>query len=336
MSLPFVESQRSILQSRNFFLFSFSRLPLVFIVGGWNLSRHDMSVKQFYRWLDIMEGDKRWFCAHIELRRITLRGLGLVRYGLDTCEGPAISRNSAQLLEPGVYAPYLGNEPFEDSIGADVPPHTFAKFVRDAAAVVKRGHGDFNEESKLSKSTIAEVRARDGNVCCITGRRDLPTRVVWLFLPALANTVYPNRDAGKRDIKKAYNTIDNAVTLCQALVEPFMENKFSVDIDDNKRIVTFADLTAYPNAPSLPNELPSLPVGAAQYWRANFKRTLMVHFYGGDIAFEKPEPGLNPDDLFEEVAEWGYDPKHPKWETPIGKAVLAEYEEQRASLEGRS
>ncbi|KAK7007775.1 hypothetical protein R3P38DRAFT_3026172 [Favolaschia claudopus] len=335
MSHQFVESQRSIAQCRNFFLFSFSRLPLVFIVGGWNLSRHNMSVKQFYRWLDIMEGDKRYFSPHIELRRITLRGLGLVRYGLDTCEDSTISRNSTQLLEPGVYGPYIGNQPFGDSIGADVPPHTFAKFVRDAATVAKRGHGDFNEESKLSESTIAEVRARDGNVCCITGRNDLPTRVVWLFLPALADTLYPNRE-DQRGINKMFNTIDNAVTLCQALVEPFMENMFSVDIDDNKRIVTFADLTSYPNAPSLPTELPSLPAGAEQYWRANFKRTLMVHFYGGDIAFEKSEPGLNPDDLFEEVAEWGYDPKHPKWETPIGKAVLTEYEEQRASLEGRS
>ncbi|KAK7040422.1 hypothetical protein R3P38DRAFT_2894372 [Favolaschia claudopus] len=335
MSLPFVESQRLISQDRNFFLFSFSRLPLVFIVGGWDLSRHNMSVKQFYRWLDTIEGDKRSFSPDIELREITLRGLGLVRYGLDTCEGPTISRNSTQLLEPGVYGPYLGNEPFDEPIGADVPPHTFAKFERDAAAVVERGHGDFNEESKMSESTMAEVRARDGNVCCITGRNDLPTRVVWLFLPALADTLYRNRD-NQRGINKTYNTIDNAVTLCQALVEPFMENIFSVDIDDNKRIVTFADLTAYPNAPSLPTELPFLPAGAAPYWRANFKRTLMVHFYGGDVAFEKPEPGLNPEDLFEEVAEWGYDPKHPKWETPIGKAVLADYEEQRASLEGRS
>ncbi|KAK6984910.1 hypothetical protein R3P38DRAFT_3102186 [Favolaschia claudopus] len=334
MSLPFVESQRSISQGRNFFLFSFSRLPLVFIVGGWNLSRHSMSVKQFYRWLDIMEGDKRYFSSHIELRKINLRGLGLLRYGLESCECSTISRNSTESLEPGVYGAYLGNQPFEEPIGADVPPHTFAKFVRDAAAVVKRGYGDFNEESKMSKSTIAEVRARDGNVCCITGRRDLPTRVVWLFLPALADTLYPNRE-DQRGINKRFNTIDNAVTLCQALVEPFMENKFSVDIDDNKRIVTFADLTAYPNAPSLPNELPFLPAGAEQYWRANFKRTLMVHFYGGDIAFEKPEPGLNPEELFEEVAEWGYDPTHSRWETPVGKAVLAEYEEQRASLEGR-
>ncbi|KAK7017147.1 hypothetical protein R3P38DRAFT_3201518 [Favolaschia claudopus] len=132
---------------------------------------------------------------------------------------------------------------------------------------------------KGGSSTIAEVRARDGNVCCLTGRSDLPTRVVWLFLPALANTLYPRGDAGKGDVKEAYNTTHNAVTLREALVQPFKENMFSVDIDDKNRI------------------LPSVPADAEKYWRANFKRTLMVHLYGGDIAFEKPEPDLNPDDL---------------------------------------
>ncbi|KAJ6562561.1 hypothetical protein B0H19DRAFT_1260128 [Mycena capillaripes] len=170
---------------------------------------------------------------------------------------------------------------------------------------------------------MAAASLRDRGVCCFTGRKDLPTRVMWIIPPAVGDELYP-RELEKN--KEAFRTVDNALTLCTALAGAFNQNLLSVDVEDASRIVTFQEL---PSAPPLLSHLSSEP-GAGRFWHLNFKWTLQVHFVGGDVSFEPQDP--SPEALMDELVEEEADLTNAKWHSGVGAEVLAEYMEQRMSV----
>ncbi|KAK7014044.1 hypothetical protein R3P38DRAFT_3004594 [Favolaschia claudopus] len=319
-------SQRSIEQQRNFHLFSFSNWPLILIAGGWNLSRHNISVKTFYRWLDITEADNADYCDNKpELRKINIKSVGLVRYGLKSVCGPSLSRDSMEILEPGLYGPYLdsGDKPFGYQLGTDNPAHSFAYVER---GLEREKNKKLLEHCKMSSAVVEAVRARDQGVCFVTGRTGIPTTEVWIFLPVLAIVLHPI-ETPKKDFE-AFRVEANVITLGEDLVQPFKENMFSVDIHDRSRIITFVDI---PNAPALPSHLPFPPDGSSlEFWGLSFKRTLGIYFHGGDIAHDRYEPGCSPEQLMSDVADWGYNSEDDVWKTVAGAAELAELERREA------
>ncbi|KAJ6484173.1 hypothetical protein C8R45DRAFT_1075399 [Mycena sanguinolenta] len=76
-------------------------------------------------------------------------------------------------------------------------------------------------QNEVPEHVIDAVTARDGGVCCVTGRTDLPTTVMWLFppsrsLPYLVGSPWDDFDT--ENPHEAYRTVDNAITLCNPLI----------------------------------------------------------------------------------------------------------------------
>ncbi|KAJ6520246.1 hypothetical protein C8R45DRAFT_1086127 [Mycena sanguinolenta] len=288
-----------------------------------------MSIRTFYRWLGIMMDDiypDR--NLDFQLREISLKRFEILSYVLDSVKSPMLAYDSVELLPPGVYGPFNGDKPFRGPIGHVHAPGTFREIERD---ILERGGEtaiEMTRENEMPQAVIDAVTARDGGVCCVTGRADLPASVIWVFPPSLADMSYPSRDSGDEDLFKAYRNVDNAITLCNMLVEPFMDNMVSVDTEDNNRIITFLDLPIrVPDAPPLPSHLPR---PASLYWYYHFKWTLRAHFVGGDVSSDEVDP--HPNTLMEELVEHYADIRDAKWQSGIGAEVLAEFLQQSKCL----
>ncbi|KAJ7851960.1 hypothetical protein B0H14DRAFT_2760869 [Mycena olivaceomarginata] len=290
-----------------------------------------MTIQTFYRWLDIMDDDYRDRNSKFQLRKINLSRYGVLCYGVDSVEGPTLPRDSVELLQPGVYGPFIDDQPYRGKVANRFEPCSFRGIEQGAGKTGEDVGRDLNRENKMSQSVIDAVTMRDGGVCCVTGRADLPTSVIWAFPPSLAYMSYQQRDAGKEGLYEAYRTVDNAVTLCDPLIEPFMENMFSVDIEDNHHIITFLDFpTRVPAAPSLPSHLPRHSLETDAFWYLHFKWTLRVHFVGGDVSFEPQDP--HPDEFMDELIDDCADLQDAKWQSGVGAEVLAEFMQQTINI----
>ncbi|KAJ7738073.1 hypothetical protein DFH07DRAFT_841397 [Mycena maculata] len=320
MSYPFVLSQRSIFQGRDMFLFCLLEYPIAIMGGGWNLKHNGMTIKTFYRWLDIIDdhyGDR----PNFELRKINLKRVDLLRYVVDDTtpvDGPPLPRDSVDPLLPGVYGPFLGDRPYMGQVGHRDRRSTFLEREMQA----QNGVPGLPAEpfvllhNEMSQDIVDAATRRDQGVCCITGRA--ATRIVWVIPP------YLGCELDQQSGTLSFQTVENTITLCTELTGPFAENIFSVDVEDDSRIVTFQ---------SLPKALPLLPrprLGAvARFWNLHFKWTLDVHFTGGDVSLEPPDP--HPVLLMEELAEGDVDLTEPKWQSGAGAEVLEEYMMRQAS-----
>ncbi|KAJ6605948.1 hypothetical protein B0H10DRAFT_586481 [Mycena sp. CBHHK59/15] len=179
------------------------------------------------------------------------------------------------------------------------------------------------KSSSMPQPTVVDAATdRDRGVCCLTGRADLPARIIWAFPPTLAYESYIERDWTEDGLHETYRTVDNAFTLRVALIEPFTQNMFSVDVKDHSRVVAFQDL---PSAPPLPSHLPR-PSVSDFFWHLHFKRTLGIHILGGDPSTELENTAY---DLMDEFAEDVADLNEPKWHSGVGAEVLEEWLKQR-------
>ncbi|KAF7366901.1 hypothetical protein MSAN_00948800 [Mycena sanguinolenta] len=330
MSYPFLLSQRSISQQRDMFLFCFEEYPIVLMGGGWNLKHHHMTIKTFYRWLDIIDDHHRDRNINFQLQKINLKRFDVLRYIVDSSEGPLLPRDSEELLEPGVYGPFLDGQPYRGQVGDRYCLDTLRTFERGAGCLGEDTGVDLNHHNKMPQAIIDAVTQRDSGVCCVTGRADLPASIIWVFPPSMAYESYQVRDGSKQGLHEVYRCLENAITLCDALVEPYMENMFSIDMEDSGRIITFVDLCMkIPSAPSLPSHLPHHSA-SHMFWQLHFKLTLGVHFLGGDIEFEEHNP--NPQELMDELVEEEANFQDSKWQSGVGAEVLAEFLDQRMCI----
>ncbi|KAJ6629058.1 hypothetical protein B0H10DRAFT_2184471 [Mycena sp. CBHHK59/15] len=311
------------------FFFSFHQPPLALMCGGWNLSRHRMTIGTFYRWLDIVDDHYRDPNPQIQLRKVELTRFAVLRYLANpVLEEPLLPRTSQELLQPGAYAPFLNGEPYTGLTGNLFHRTTFQEredlFERQA---VSHQEPSMNLHNEMPQVIIDAVTRRDQGVCCVTNRADLPTRIIWAFPPSLAYESYPDRDVDVKGLHEAYKTVENAITLSEALIEPFAQNMFSVDVNEGRRsIITFQDI---PGPQTLPSQLPRDSV-SDRFWHLNFKWALSVHFLGGDPSMDWDQTAS---DLMEEIVEGGADLTEEKWCSPIGAEVVAEYMEDIFALE---
>ncbi|KAJ7920953.1 hypothetical protein B0H13DRAFT_1985914, partial [Mycena leptocephala] len=234
------------------------------------------------------------------LRRINLTRLDVLRYVVDTADGPFLPRDSTELLSPGVYGPFLDGQPYSGRVGNLFHRTTFQERERQALlecpGMPSQDHS-INVHNEMPQVIIDAAIQRDGGVCCVTGRVDLPVSIIWVFPPSLAYEVpsfktmactsdpvrgqsYQQRDSSKEGLHELYRTVENAITLCTELTGPFTENMFSVDFEDNNRIVTFVDL---------------------------------------------PQEDPDPNDLMDELVEDRADLNDPKWHSGVGVEVWEEF-----------
>ncbi|KAJ7866875.1 hypothetical protein B0H13DRAFT_1897861 [Mycena leptocephala] len=69
----------------------------------------------------------------------------------------------------------------------------------------RHGSESTRSQNKMLQDVIDAVTTRDGGVCCVTGRADLPTSVIWVFPPSLAYMSYQERDGSKEGLYEACN-----------------------------------------------------------------------------------------------------------------------------------
>ncbi|KAJ7074523.1 hypothetical protein C8F01DRAFT_1100755 [Mycena amicta] len=342
----FMISKRAASQGRNMHVFSFDSFPAVRVAGGFNLDRSPLTAKTFYRWLDLCDLSLNPFhtSVNVVLRRIKLVAIDVLSYAMESVDGPSIPRDSVELLEPGVYGIFLPDgEPYKGIIGSDTHhyypfPVQQAKLVANSCGKVGSEIGDslfqdqeddiarLIEQNKIPQALAELAVARDQGKCWVTGRTDLQTQLVWVY-PPLASFSLDEHDPECWD---KHRVLDNIVTICAALAEPFNGNVFTVDLDDNGRIITFDDLPS--ESPQLPPCLTVLPLSPSSehFWRLNFKYTLLIYFPAGDASRDYAR--YNPSEWMRELMENEADLDDEKWHTGYGREVLEVFTRQLLSV----
>ncbi|KAF7305545.1 hypothetical protein HMN09_00807400 [Mycena chlorophos] len=286
-----------------------------------NLNRCSVSAKTFYRWFHLCNDSLNSPVAALDptivLRPITIELWDVMVYGVASVDGPAIPRDSLQVIEPGTYGvfrsdgtPYTGNVNCIGGYGFN--------FEKDVAVCrCYSGPELVTQQNEISSELSRRATARDKGRCIITGRADEETELVWIVPPAVAFNSDPENPQTTLNM---HRHVDNIVTISSSLVHSFNRNAFTIDIEDGACVVRFEDLPT--GAPALPSHLPALLQSpSAPFWRSHFKHTLTVFLPAGRANYEPDE--ANPAQAWmEELSEDLADLDDAKWKTPLGKEVF--------------
>ncbi|KAJ7204201.1 hypothetical protein B0H12DRAFT_473952 [Mycena haematopus] len=75
-----------------------------------------MTIQTFYRWLDIINDHDPGRSLMFQLRKINLKRFDVLSYVVDSVQGPMLPRDSEELLEPGVYGPFIDDQPYRGEV----------------------------------------------------------------------------------------------------------------------------------------------------------------------------------------------------------------------------
>ncbi|KAK0471036.1 hypothetical protein IW261DRAFT_1597579 [Armillaria novae-zelandiae] len=313
-------STKSKLFQRDTFIFSTS-LPAKLLFGV-NQHRIPISSALVQRWAYLLAPHSEPF----HLRPVTIHQFGIMAYGIMP-NGPPIPENSSEPLPPGNYGWYGAGSTarFLPQITTMPNPPSFA--------VMKKSWTWFpNQEIMLDVlPSVAEVvRQRDQHRCFITGiASHNDTDLVWMFPPCFAHLCrFPPLRDGYDDVPEFFETASNAAFLHKELVPFFHDNAFSVDVDNDHRILIFRDIG--PAQTLLPSHLKvHLNEGPDDwYLREHFRISLKVCVLDGDIREDYPssvvlqmmdELGVNSvgsDDTVELAPM-----TDPRWQTVVGQSI---------------
>lgn len=269
---------------------------------GMNLDKHPyLTNAMLYRWLDIL-------CAHATKEslppyiiipiKVTKTPILILHYTAEV-SGQALPHDDSK-PKPGDYtAVELGDLP-DDILSPeyDVDSAPMLAYLDE----MQPGPDDPDIDSpwvsykKKPPGFQQTVLQRDKR-CFLTGigleeadSDGLVLGATWIYPPNIAFELHLDPWTAKFDPKK-YTGVDNGIVLRRDLVHAFESNSISVDVDDNYRIIIFDELALGESAAAI---LPKLQTHARppsgfrssfseHLLRQHFKRSLHVHFGGGDI-----------------------------------------------------
>nr|GAT57958.1 predicted protein [Mycena chlorophos] len=328
----FVLNKRVASQGRNMHLFSLTDYPCATIAGGLNLTRFDLNAKTFYRWLhlcnDALNHPLLGLNPRVVIRPITLKMLDVMFYQVASVDGPVIPRDSEALLNPGIYGVFSADgSPYQGSMSM-ISVHSISFEEAEARSRIQ-GLIDTAFQNEIPSHLASLALARDQGRCVITGRTDQETQLVWIVPPAAAMSFHGDDPS----YLAKHRVLDNIITLSSNLVDSFGRNAFTVDIDDNARVLAFSDLPS--DAPQLLKRLSGVfGTPSEDYWRFNFLYTLTVYFPTGRADFDHDRD--DPNAWMEELVEDNADLEDPKWSTQLGKEVLDTFRARSALWENSS
>ncbi|PBK90932.1 hypothetical protein ARMGADRAFT_283462 [Armillaria gallica] len=151
-----------------------------------------------------------------------------------------------------------------------------------------------NSQFDVIPSVAQAVQERDRNQCFITGTL-LPgdTDLVWMFPPTFYHLAGPTFSVftqtvqifvvslsaaqGCKRIPEFFETASNAAFLHKDLIPFFLDNTFSVDVDDHHRVLVFRDMGPAQNL--LPSHLQVTANHGLYDWylREHFRISLKVN-----------------------------------------------------------
>ncbi|KIM39442.1 hypothetical protein M413DRAFT_446949 [Hebeloma cylindrosporum] len=310
-------SDRSISQKRNIFLFSVNPWKAFQMCGGLNFERTKPTIEAFYRWMDLINDSEK--AGTYQIWKIDVERVYILNYK-GTRIGQALPPSSPDLLMPGDYAAYVNRD--GDLVPKIIGPrsHFCNLFER---TIISQDRSDIWPGeietlllNKISPEFLGEVQGRDQGKCLITGQISNESEILWIAPPAWCDHYTVNHGEVEE-----YLTTDNIITLDKRLAVLYMENRFSIDAEDEYRIVVFQDL---PDDLVLPTNLPAVSVKkfdkrADIFFKAHLKCTLGVNFSAGDIYDQHTDGGQA---LIDHAFSPEFDINGPVWKTPIGKDVL--------------
>ncbi|KAK6969159.1 hypothetical protein R3P38DRAFT_3298795 [Favolaschia claudopus] len=263
------------------------------------------------RWMILLLGDRD--SEEFFLCPVSLSSVGIMAYAMVAC-GPALDPDSSQRIPPGNYGYYrdregrhTGHPPLVNS------PYRLATIELRLVQMERDLIEDFKRHQFPLATEAGKVSARDLGSCRFSGDRE-NTVVAWIIPPSIS-----------------WETVDFA--------ERFDWDQTEFTVDDSYRILVLRKMGN--DQTLLPSHLtphPQQTTAADNYLRLHCRYTLNLMLLGGDIGEDYP----NSDILkamerlgVDHVGYGEYDPSEmapftdPRWETDLGKAIMANVMQQR-------
>ncbi|KAJ7352351.1 hypothetical protein DFH08DRAFT_84887 [Mycena albidolilacea] len=335
MSEPYghVFSTKSKLLNRDTFIFgaAHGKSRLFF---GVNQRLTPMTMSTFCHWIQIMtnriELEKFFLCP------VVVQPAGIMSYFVRP-SGPAIDPESAEPIPPGNYGWYC--DAACNSRG--VPEVTMVP--QRQCTFQDHFDEDWLGPQRAIMDTVPppvekSATARDGpHFRFTTSVEDLA--LAWIIPPVLARET---DDWGFNTDPTPFLVSANALTMQSDLVFHFHSNHFTVDPDDDYRILIFYDVVGLQRI--LPTYLPRHPqqdVAADEFLRLHCRYSLSVMIRGGDISevYSNWSILAAMDELGVVDSGNGYREEREmaplsdeRWQTELGQAILAHI--MRSGLHG--
>ncbi|KAK7028714.1 hypothetical protein R3P38DRAFT_2937896 [Favolaschia claudopus] len=320
--------------------FIFIHLQTSKLFMGFNQKVTPVTSALIHRWVAFLIGDRGppepfWLCP------VTLASAGIMAYRM-VASGPGIDPQSSEPLPPGNYGwyfdsactscwgpPNLANSPFRLT--------TIQGRLEDMKEYLSE---DFERHEFPPIANVTAATARDQGRCRFTGATE-NTTVAWIIPPAVS---WETQDFGRQsDWDQApFVVTPNLITMHSTLKPHFYGNNFTVDVDDNRRIVILRSMGDAQRL--LPSHLPDhiLPTPEVDhYLRLHCRYTLNAMLLNGDIS-ETYSNGLILQTMHElGVNHIGYHDYHesdmvpfddPGWTTELGREIMADVLRQRLAL----
>ncbi|KAK6969157.1 hypothetical protein R3P38DRAFT_2753287 [Favolaschia claudopus] len=306
---------------------------------GFNQKVTPVTSALIHRWVAFLIGDRGpedpfWLCP------VTLASAGIMAYRM-VATGPGIDPQSSEPLPPGNYGwyfdsactnwglPELANSPFRLT--------TIAGRLEDMKEYLSE---DFERHEFPPSANATAATARDQGRCRFTGATE-NTTVAWIIPPAVS---WETQDFGRQSDwdQTPFVVTENLITM-QAILKPhFYGNNFTVDVDDNRRIIILRSMGDAQRL--LPSHLPDhiLPTPEVDhYLRLHCRYSLNAMLLCGDVS-ETYSNGLILETMHNlGVNHVGYHDYHesdmvpftdPGWTTELGREILADVMRQRLAL----
>ncbi|KAJ7230245.1 hypothetical protein GGX14DRAFT_538347 [Mycena pura] len=337
------------LQRDTFFFAPMGPHPIRLILGL-NQQLTPVSVSTLRRWVHVMKGYPQEFC----LFPVKVEPYGIMTYSMSP-SGPMIDPESTESLPPGNYGWY------KDS---DLTPHSFLDLTGVDMAMRDKSfeyNVTFMDDERLlnlykfPSDVEHRVLTRDSRRCEVTGSTDdlvltwiVPPPWAWAAVnihdpPEIAPTASaaPNMAIHPLGFDPSPFLVPaNAILLRKDLKVHFYNHHFTIDADDNYRVIVLRDMGDTQQL--LPTHLPRHPEhdnSDALFFRLHLRYSFNFMLLGGDIREKYPPHRILSMMHSLGVTVGGDDPDcemaaldDDRWQTELGQAILTNVMDVRASL----
>ncbi|KAJ7214567.1 hypothetical protein GGX14DRAFT_696652, partial [Mycena pura] len=340
------------LQRDTFFFAHMGRFPIRLVLGL-NQKITPVTSATLRRWADLMVGKHHEFF----LAPVTVNPNGIMSYSM-TPSGPIIPPDSDEPLPPGDYGWYLN---------VDLDPAEFPELTGVNMAIRNQSF-EYNVMSMEHEKLLAlyafppdlqrRILERDAQRCRITGDT-VDIMSTWIVPPFLGWTVanlWDPPDIAPRVSDDGLHPLGmdctsflvsaNAIVLRKDLKLHFYNHNFTVDADDNYRIVILRDIGGVQSL--LPTHLPRNPghdPNDVTFFRLHLRYSMNFMLLGGDIREKYPAHVIlyEMDQLGVPGPCDGHDATREmaplddlRWRTELGHAILADVIRVKAAADSNS
>ncbi|KAJ7806399.1 hypothetical protein B0H14DRAFT_3882371 [Mycena olivaceomarginata] len=313
-----VLSNKSRLLDRDTFVFASLNPSPSRLLLGFNQKLTPVSSATIQRWVRIITPKTREFV----ICPVVVHSIGVFEYYIEP-SGPPIEATSPTLLLPGNYGLY-----HNDACIATGPPDIMS--ARSWSGSFEHHASKMDDKKRaLEYQFLPEIErsvmARDNQTCWFTGATD-DIALSWIFPPVFRNQT----KASWFDVlDKEFVTAKNVLTLKSELKLHFHSNNFTVDVDDDYRIVILRDMgRAVSFLPTRLSRHQQHDTVVDSFLRDHFRYSLGVMILGGDIRETYSRQEVL--EMIGELVGYGRDDDRDavpltdeRWKTDLGQEILA-------------